>query len=131
LRALLCQKLRRTFPVGAEVEVEPNHRPRNAEAVDENVLHKSVGRQAREGGVEPHHECAGEPGRGQEPQLGGLVRQAEERMAGPQHRARMRLEGQRHRGPAKLAGARLRRLDDRAVAAVHPVEIADRRDRAA
>ena len=65
------------------------------------------------------------PGRGQEPQLGAFVREAEQRRVRAKERARMRLEGQRRGRPAERLGARQRGRDHRPVAAMHAVEIAD------
>ena len=86
---------------------------------------KSCGGKARQRRVEPQHDRAGEPGRGQEPQLRALVGEAEQRLVGPEEAARMRLEGERRGRPAERLGARARGRDHGAVAAMHAVEIAD------
>ena len=72
-----------------------------------------------------------EPGGGEQPQLRGLVGQAKHRIGRAQDLARMRLEGHRDGGRAERGRARNGGIDHRAMAAMHAVEIADRRDRAA
>ena len=81
--------------------------------------------------VESQHDRAVEPGRGQQPQFGGLVGQPEQRLAGVEESARMRLEGQRRRRPAERRARALRRRDHGLMAAMDAIEIADGDDRAA
>ena len=105
---------------------KPTTTPATAKRSIRILRTKSSAGERRERRVEPHHDHAVEAGAGEQAQLGGLVAQPEHRLVRPKHRARMRLEGE-HRGLAgELAPARQRDVDDGAVAAVHPLEIADR-----
>ena len=56
--------------------------------------------------VEGEHDRAVEPGRGQQPELGGLRGEVERRLVGLEEGARMRLEGEhRRRAVGRLARA--------------------------
>ena len=55
--------------------------------------------------------------------------QQRRRLVGPQHARRMRIEDHRHRRAVPLAGLPAHLVDELLVAAVQPVEIAERDDR--
>ena len=130
LGALLGEIVGRAAAVLAEMEVEADGRAADAEAADQDLLDEAVGRGAGEPGVEGHDDGAVEPGGGEQAQLVALARKLEQRLLRPEEAARMRRKGQGRRLASERAGARARRLDHRAVAAVHAVEIADRHHRA-
>ena len=79
--------------------------------------------------VEGEHQCAVEAGRGEQAQLRARVGEAKHRIGRAQHIARVRLERHGDRRAAERRRARDRRIDHGAMAAMHAVEIADRRDR--
>ena len=109
----------------AEMEVEADHGAGDGEAVDQNALDEVLGAEPRQRRVEGEHDRAVEPGRGQQPELGGLRGEVERGLVRAEERARMRLEGEHRRRPVRRLGALHRRADHRAVAAMHAVEIAD------
>ena len=112
------------------MEIEADHDGGDREALDQDLPHEIFRRQRRERRVETQHDRAVEAGLGEQPQLRGLVAQAEDRLVRLEDGARMRLEGQ-HRGLApERAGAPQRHVDHGAMAAVDAFEIADRHHRA-
>ena len=100
-------------------------------AVHQDPLHEFFRRQAGERGIEGQHHRAVEPGRGEQPQLPAFIGEPEHRLLRAQDGGRMRLEGQGRSGAAGRPRARQRRGNDRPVAAMHAVEIADRQHGAA
>jgi hypothetical protein len=128
--ALFGQESGRTAPLMAEVKIKPDGRAPDAEPADQGARDEFLGSLRRERGIECQHQCPAQPGCRKQPQLLRFAGEAEDRIAGAQHVARVRLECHRDRRRADRRCARLRRLDDGAVAAMHAVEIADRRDRA-
>ena len=126
-RAPSCfQKLRRAQPLLPEMEIGAHHHAANAEPPDENIGDKRFGRNIGECGVEAHHHRAVEPRAGEQPQLRRLGRQPEQGLVRPEEHPRMRLEGERQRRRAESARPRSRRIDHRAMAAMHAIEVADR-----
>src|SRR5262249_20041675 len=80
--------------------------------------------------VEGEDDGAIETAAREQPQLGALVGQAEQRHLRPEEAARMRLEGERCGWPGECAGTLTRSVDQGAMTAIHAVEIADGNDRA-
>ena len=72
--ALRHQEVRRAAPRLAEMEVEADHRAADGEPVHQDALDELLGAEARQRGVEGEQDRAVEPGRGQQPELGGLAR---------------------------------------------------------
>ena len=113
------------------MKIKADRRAAHGEPLDQDPFDELLGGEAGKRRVEGEHDRAVEAGRGEEPQLAGLVGQAEQRLVRIEEGARMRLEGQRRRRPAQRLGAANGGADHGAVAAVHAVEIADGDDRAA
>ena len=84
-----------------------------------------LGGEAGERRVEGQLDRAVEPGCGKEPQLGSIRTQTERRRVGLKEAARVRFEGQRRRRPPGGPRPGDRGVDHGAMAAMHPVEIAD------
>ena len=120
----------RAGAVEAEMKVEADGDAGDGKSIDQYARHEILGGKARERGVEPQHDRAGEAGRGQQAQLRAFVREAEQRLVRTEEGAGMRFEGQRRGRPGERLGARQRGRDHRPVAAMHAVEIADGDDRA-
>ena len=112
------------------MKIEADGRTANAEPADQDARDELLRRQRGERGVEGEHQRAVEAGGGEQAQLRGLIGQAKHRIGRAQQLARMRLERDGDRRSAERGRARDRRIDHGAMAAVHAVEIADRRDRA-
>ena len=124
LAALRRKEIRRAGAVLAEMKVEADHGPADAEPPDQNIADELIRGQARQSCVKGQDDRTIEPGRGEQPQLGVLVGQAKQRLAGMEEGPRMRLEGQ-HRGRlAEATGAILRSRDHRLMAAMDAVEVA-------
>ena len=86
------KEVRRARAVLAEVEVEPDHRAGDRQPLDQHAGDEFVGREIGERAIECEHDCAIEAGRGQEPQLGGLLGQPESRHLRAEEAQRMRLK---------------------------------------
>ena len=127
--ALRHQEIRRAAPRLAEMEVEADHRAADGEPVHQDAFDKLLGAEAGQRGVEIEQDCAVEPGRGEQPELGDLGREVERRLVRAEEGPRMRLEGQHRRRPVRRLGAPHRHGDHRAVAAMDAVEVADGDDR--
>ena len=112
------------------MKIEADDDAGDGEPSDQNTRDELGGGQTRQRRIERQHDRAVEPGGGQQPQLRALVGQTKQRLVRPEEAAGMRLEGERRRRPAERLRARQRRGDDRAMAAVNPVEIADGEHRA-
>ena len=106
------------------MEVVADRNAADAEPLDQVMVNEILRRGPGAGLVEGHHHGAGKPGAGQQPQLVGLVGEAELRAVRAEKAARMRLEGHGKRrlavGAAHLQG----RVDHGAVAEMDAVEIA-------
>ena len=123
-RRLADQQARRADAALAEMKVVADRNAADAEPLDQVMVNEILRRGAGAGLVEGHHHGAGEPGPGQQPQLVGLVGEAELRAVRAEKAARMRLEGDGQRrlamGAAHLQGGG----DHGAVAQMDAVEIA-------
>ena len=113
-----------------EMEIEPDGRAANAEPADQDSRDELLGRQRGEIGIEGEHQRAIEARGGEQAKLRGLVGETKHRIGRPQQLARVRLERDGDCRSVEFSRACNCRIDHRAVAAVHAVEIADRRDRA-
>jgi hypothetical protein len=133
-KAELCALRREIFgrppAVEAEMKIEADDDAGDGEPSDQNARDELGGGQTRQRRIERQHDRAVEPDSGQQPQLRALVGQTKQRLVRPEEAAGMRLEGERRRRPAERLRARQRRGDDRAMAAVNPVEVADGKHRA-
>ena len=125
-RRLADQQARRADPALAEMKVVADRDAADAEPLDQVMVNEILRRGAGAGLVEGHHHGAGEPGPGQQPQLVGLVGEAELRAVRAEKAARMRLEGHGERRLAVGAAHPQGRVDHGAVAEVDAVEIAHR-----
>ena len=76
-RALRLEELRRAPALLAEMEVEADGGAADRQPFDQDVGDELLGGEPGERGVEGEHHRAVEPGRGQQPQLGGLGRKPE------------------------------------------------------
>ncbi len=106
------------------MEVVADHRAGDRVALHQHAGDERGGIERGERGIEFHQDGAIEPGGRQQAQLRGRIGQAEQRLVRIEEGARMRLEGQRRRRPAKALRAGHRGADHRAMAAMHPLEIA-------
>ena len=122
--ALFLEIGRRARPRPAEMEIETDGGAGDGEPVDEHLFDELSGLQSRKCGVKLHHDRAVEFCRGQQPQLGGLVGQAKQRLVRIEVGTRMRLESQRCRRAQEGACAGHRRCNHRAMPTVHAFEIA-------
>ena len=128
-RRLADQQARRADPALAEMKVVADRDAADAEPPDQIMVNEILRGGAGAGLVEGHDHGAGEAGPGQEPQLVGLVGEAELRGVGAEKAARMRLERHRQRRPVMAARHLKRGGNDRAMAEVDAVEIAHRHHR--
>ena len=126
---LVDQEARRADPALAEMKVVADRDAADSEPLDQIMVNEILRRGPGAGLVEGHHDGAGEPGSGQQPQLGGLVGEPELGGVRAEKAARMRLEGQRQRRPAMRAPHLQRGRDHGAVAEMDAVEIAHRHHR--
>jgi hypothetical protein len=102
------------------MEIVADHHSRNLQFPGQKI--DELGR--RQGGeilVEAAHESSCQAQAGEDRQLNGLRRQAEQRSVGLEIRARMRLEGDRRAGSARSES----HVQEMTVPPVNPVEIAD------
>jgi len=107
------------------MKIKPDCGAANGKVVYQDALDEIVRAQFRQACVEGKYDRAVEASRREQPQLGGLVGEAEQRLLRIKERAWMRLEGERGRWLAECAGPRLRGRDHCFMAAMHAVEIAD------
>ncbi|MEY9901395.1 hypothetical protein ABIA44_005569 [Bradyrhizobium sp. USDA 329] len=106
------------------MEVVTDRDAADAEAPDQVMVNEILRAGSGTRLVEGHDHGAGQPGAGQQPQLGPLVRQAELRGVGAEKPPRMRLEGQ-CQCRAAMRSAHLQRCRDHgAMAKMNAVEIA-------
>ena len=80
LAALGREKLRRAGAARAEMKIKADRRAADGEPLDQNPFDELLGGEAGERRVEGEHDRAVEAGRGEEPQLAGLVGQPEQRL---------------------------------------------------
>ena len=123
--ALRREKIGGARAIEAEMKIEADCDAGHGKPPDQNAGDEVVRGKTRQRLVEPQHDRAVEPGRGQEAELGALVREAEQRLVRAEDAAGMRLEGERRGRPAERPGARERCRDHGAVATMDAVEIAD------
>ena len=120
------QEIGIALPVLAEVQGDAGSGVADAQVRDEDVADEVLGAKAGEGAVEGLLDHRAEAERAEEPRPDGSGGDAEQRHVGPENRTRMRLEGQHQRGHAPAPGFCQRASEHGLVAAMHPVEIADR-----
>src|ERR1044072_7951392 len=99
-RRLADEEAGRAGPALAEMEVVADRNAADAEAFDQIMVNEILRRGAGPAPVEGHHDSSVEPGSGRQPQLVGLVGEAELRAVRAEEAARMRLEGD---GKSRLA----------------------------
>ena len=99
------------------------------EPLDQIMVNEILRRGPGAGLVEGHHDSAGEPGSGQQPQLSGLVGEPELGGIRAEKAARMRLERHRQRRPAVRPPHLEGGIDHGAVAEMDAIEIAHRHHR--
>ena len=124
--ALRAQKIRIAGARGAEAEVIARDGGGDAEPAREDLLGEFPRRPRREGRIEGQYDHAVEVKAREQRRLGVGRRQPEDHRAPGEDIGRMRLEGEQSAGLAEPPRERLRMGDDAAVAAMQPVEIADR-----
>ena len=123
------QQARRADPALAEMKVVADRDAADPEPLDQVMVNEILRRGPGAGLVEGHHDGAGKPGSGQQPQLAGLVGEPELGGVRAEKAAGMRLERHRQRGPAMGAAHLQGGRNHRAVAEVDAVEIAHRHHR--
>src|SRR5262249_27103034 len=128
-RAELGQETHRPFAVSAEMEVVADVDLERADARVDHLADEVLGRGAREVEREALDHDDVDPRLLE--QLEPLLQRGEElgRVLGVQHLARVRVEGVDDARAAQRGGARAHRVEDRAVAAVDPVEVPHRQHR--
>src|SRR4030095_16946420 len=99
-RPLADKRARRAGAALAEMKVVTDRNAADAEALDQIMVNEILRRGSGAGLVEGHHHGTVQPGPGQQPQLAGLVGEAELRAVRAEKAARMRLEGDGERGLA-------------------------------
>src|SRR5919197_341433 len=114
-----------TLALRAEAEVAPYEQPPRAQPAQEHVLDEVRRAHRRKARVEVNQVHALDPGGGKELELVVQARKAGGRRIAGEEFARMRLEGQYAGGHAQLAALGHDALDERQMAAVHAVEVAD------
>ena len=125
-RRFADQQARRADPALAEMKVVADRDAADAEPFDQVMVNEILRRGSGARLVEGHHHGAVEPGAGQQPQLAGLVGEAELRGVRAEEAAGMRLEGHREGRPAVGAAHPQGGGDHGAVAEMDAVEIAHR-----
>ena len=123
-RRLADQEARRADATLAEMKVVADRDPADAEPRDQVMVNEILRGGAGAGLVEGHHHGAGEPRSGQQPQLVGLVGEAELGAVRAEKAARMRLEGYGKGGLAVAAAHLQGGRNNGAVAQMDTVEIA-------
>jgi len=131
LAAERLEEGRRALAALAEVEIVTDDDTGCTEFLPEQSLDESGRRRAGKAGVEAAHEGTVEPELAKDRELRRLGGEAEQGLLRREELARMRLEGQDGRRRAPRPGLPDRDRDQRPMAAVDAVEIADRQDRAA
>jgi hypothetical protein len=113
----------------AEEKVRADPHLRNVKPVDQDRPDEHLRIPQRQVVGEADHGDPLHPGAGQRFDLLLLRHEERRRLVGPQHAGRMGVEGHRRRRPAAFPGAPPHAIDDLHVAAVQPVEIAQREHR--
>ena len=126
LPALLAQHLDIAAAAGAEGKIVAAHDMARAHALQQHVVDEGVGRQGGKGLVEVLRQHRLHAVLFQEPQPGGRQGQPERTGVGHEEAARMRLEGEGHDRRVQDLGMLGGPVDQRLVAAMHAVEIAQR-----
>ncbi len=114
----------------AEGEALPDVDLAHGETAGQEVAHEQARRGLRELTRERDREQHRDAGFGEQALLLLGRRERQGDLLGPQHRERMGIEGDHHRGRVQAGGAGDDPLQDGPLAAVHAVEVADRRDAA-
>ena len=120
----LTKQARRAGAALAEMKVVADRNAADAEALDQVMVNEILRRGSGAGLVEGHHHGAVQPGPGQQPQLVGLVGEAELRAVRAEKAARMRLEGDGESRLAMGAAHPQGRVDHGPVPQMDAVEIA-------
>ena len=122
--ALADQQARRAGTALAEMKVVADRDAADAEPRDQIMVNEILRRGPGATLVEGHDHSAVEPGPGQQPQLVGLVGEAELRAVRAEEAARVRLEGHGESRFLTGAGHPQGRVDHGPVPQMDPVEIA-------
>jgi len=123
------QQARRADPALAEMKVVADRDAADPEPLDQVMVNEILRRGPGPGLVEGHHDRAREPGSGQQPQLAGLVGEAELGAVGAEKTPWMRFERHRQRRLAMRTPHAQGGGNNGAVAEVDAVEIAHRHHR--
>ena len=118
-------------PALAELEIAADDNAACAQPIDQHVHDKFLRALRRHLGIESEREHRIDALLGKETRLGAERREAKRFAAGPKKFLRMRLEGEHGQRGATLFGNAFGIRDQRLMAAMHAVEIADGHDRAA
>ena len=121
--SLQVSEIARAF--GAETEVVAHQQPARVQAVDQYVAHELIRRLASEMRVEVLHDHPVHALAAQAFQLVAQQRDARGRAVRHEELARMRLEGHDREWQPACVGRRARAGQQRLVATVHAVEVAD------
>jgi hypothetical protein len=130
-RAGAAQRLRIAPPVFAEMKVVADDHVTHPERMDQHLLDECVGLQIRQRAIEGENDGEIKAEFPEQLQLQGQGRQPEVRPLGLKKLARMRLEHDGAGRNAEFDPLRPRRLEQRPVAPVDAVEVADGQHRAA
>ena len=122
----LAQHLDIAAAARAEGEVVAAHDMARAQALQQHVIDEGLGRQRREGRVEALRQHGLHAVLLQQPQLGRRQGKAERSGVGHEEAPRMRLEGQRHHRRIERLGMLGGAVEQRLMAAMHAVEVAQR-----
>ena len=125
-RPPLAQPLDIAAAARAEGEVVAAHDVARAQALQQHVVDEGVGGSAANAGSKRCASTACTPYCASSRSLGGRQGEAERAGVGHEEAARMRLEGERHQRRAERRGLLAARAEQRLVAAMHAVEIAER-----
>ena len=126
LPALLAQHLDIAAAAGAEGEIVAAHDMARAHALQQHVVDEGVGRQGGEGLVEVLRQHGLHAVLLQQPEPGRRQGQPERAGVGHEEAARMGLEGQRHDRRVQHLGMLGGAVEQRLMAAMHAVEVAQR-----
>ena len=124
-------RLRRAAAILAEEEIMADDDVAGAEAVDDDAIDKSIGRQGGKRAIEGQHHRDIEPELLEDRQLLHQRSQMKVRLLRMKELARMRLEDERAGRGAELTADGARGAQQRLVPAMHAVEVADGEHRTA